>query len=79
LEDQYLTEPLIVSYILDSCLCNFLNHRDHLDYQAVAERGAPIGTGAVESECSQFQDRFKRAGKFWTRPGLRNLLALGVI
>lgn len=57
----------------------FLNHRDHLDYQAVAERGAPIGSGAVESQCSQFQDRFKRTGQFWTRPGLRNLLALGVM
>src|SRR5208283_1318680 len=57
----------------------FLNHRDHLDYQAVAERGAPIGSGAVESQCSQFQDRFKRTGQFWTRPGLRNLLALHVM
>lgn len=57
----------------------FLNHRDHLDYQAVAERGAPIGSGAVESQCSQFQDRFKRTGQFWTRPGLRNLLALDVM
>ena len=57
----------------------FLNHRDHLDYQAVAERGAPIGSGAVESQCSQFQDRFKCTGQFWTRPGLRNLLALHVM
>ena len=57
----------------------FLNHRDHLHYQAVAERGAPIGSGAVESQCSQFQDRFKRTGQFWTRPGLRNLLALHVM
>jgi hypothetical protein len=52
---------------------------DHLDYQAVAERGAPIGSGAVESQCSQFRDRFKRTGQFWTRPGLRNLLALHVM
>jgi hypothetical protein len=29
----------------------FLIHRDHLDYKAVAERGAPIGSGAVESQC----------------------------
>jgi hypothetical protein len=33
----------------------------------------------VESQCSQFQDRFKRTGQFWTRPGLRNLLALDVM
>jgi hypothetical protein len=57
----------------------FLNHRDHLNYQAVAERRAPIGSGAVESQCSQFQDRFKRTGQFWTRPGLSNLLALHVM
>jgi hypothetical protein len=53
-------------------------HRGHLDYANLAARGAPIGSGAMESACSQFQDRFKRRGQFWTRHGLRNLLALDV-
>jgi len=54
----------------------FKTHRDHLHYQAVDERGGPIASGAVESLCSQLQDRFKRTGQFWTRSGLRHLLAV---
>ena len=56
----------------------FLDHREHLDYEAVAVRGGPIGFGAVESQCSQLQDRFKRTGQFWSRAGLTHLLALDV-
>ena len=44
----------------------FQNHRDHIHYEAVEERGGPIGSGAVETLCSQLQDRFKRTGQFWT-------------
>ena len=54
----------------------FKTHRDHLHYQAVGQRGGPIGSGAVESLCSQLQNRFKRTGQFWTRSGLRHLLAV---
>jgi len=54
----------------------FKTHRQHLHYEAVAERGGPIGSGAVESLCSQLQNRFKRTGQFWTRRGLRHLLAV---
>lgn len=49
-------------------------HRMH--YQAIADRGWPIGSGAVESACRQSQCRFKRAGQFWTQLGLRHLSAL---
>lgn len=54
----------------------FQNHRDHLHYQRVAAGGCPKGSGAMESTCSQFQDRFKRTGQFWTLPGERHLMAL---
>lgn len=57
----------------------FLAHRDHLDYAGVAARGAPIGSGSMESACSQFQDRLKRRGQFWSPGGLANMLALDVI
>ena len=30
----------------------------------------------MESTCSQFQDRFKRTGQFWTLPGEEHLMAL---
>lgn len=54
----------------------FENHSVRMNYQEIAERGWPIGSGAVESACRQKQCRFKRCGQFWTAAGLRNLCAL---
>jgi hypothetical protein len=57
----------------------FQTHRDHFHYQQVAKQGGPIGSGSVESLCSQFQDRFKRTGQFWSRPGFGHLISLDVL
>ena len=68
-----LADPIIhreVSY--------FQNHRDHLNYADVAARNAPIGSGSMESACSQFQDRLKRRGQFWSPHGLEHMLAIDV-
>lgn len=54
----------------------FVNHRERLNYPAIKAQGCPIGSGAVESTCSQLQDRFKRAGQFWSQAGEGCLLAL---
>jgi hypothetical protein len=54
----------------------FPKRAKRLNYQEIAERGWPIGSGAVESACSGHQGRFKRRGQLWTKPGLRNLAAL---
>jgi hypothetical protein len=54
----------------------FQTHRERLDYQAVGAQGCPQGSGAMESTCSQFQDRFKRTGQFWSPPGEKHLLLL---
>lgn len=54
----------------------FASQRQRMNYQAMARRGWPIGSGAVESACRQKQCRFKRPGQFWTPKGLRHLLAL---
>ncbi|MGD0652163.1 MAG: hypothetical protein ABSA97_13680 [Verrucomicrobiia bacterium] len=54
----------------------FAGHARRMHYQAVAERGWPIGSGAVESSCRQRQCRFKRPGQFWTQAGLRHLCPL---
>jgi hypothetical protein len=57
----------------------FQTHREHLHYQRVARQGGPIGSGSVESLCSQLQDRFKRTGQFWSSAGLKHLLAVEVL
>ena len=36
----------------------------------------PLGSGAVESTCRQYQCRFKRTGQFWTTPGDEALMCL---
>ena len=47
-----------------------------LNYQRLAQRGWPIGSGPVESACRNRQCRRKRVGQFWTPAGLRHLDAL---
>lgn len=47
-----------------------------MNYKELADRGWPIGSGAVESQCNQSQGRFKRSGQFWTSTGFRHLCAL---
>ena len=54
----------------------FAGQAGRMNYKAIADRGWPIGSGAVESACRQSQCRFKRPGQFWTTSGLRNLCAL---
>jgi len=56
---------------------NYFAGQEHrMSYRKIADRGWPIGSGAVESACKQRQCRFKRPGQFWTAKGLRNLCAL---
>jgi hypothetical protein len=56
---------------------NYLqNHRERLDYQGAKERGEPLGSGAMESTCKQYQGRFHRAGQFWTKVGDEALMCL---
>ena len=54
----------------------FASHAGRMKYQALARRGWPIGSGAVESGCRTRQCRRKRPGQFWTKAGLRHLDAL---
>jgi hypothetical protein len=54
----------------------FASHIGRMNYQQVARRGWPIGSGAVESGCRTRQCRRKRPGQFWTPTGLRHLDAL---
>jgi hypothetical protein len=54
----------------------FAGHARRMNYQEIADRGWPIGSGAVESACRQRQCRFKRPGQFWTQRGLRSLCAV---
>jgi hypothetical protein len=57
----------------------FRTHEDHLHYAQRAKEGSPIGSGAVESLCSQLQNRFKNTGQFWKRPSLANLLRVAIL
>jgi hypothetical protein len=52
------------------------SHQSRLDYKQARQRGEPIGSGAIESTCRQYQCRFKRPGQFWTPRGDEALLCL---
>jgi hypothetical protein len=52
----------------------FESHRQHMDYAKYAKKGVPIGSGSVESLCSQLQNRLKRTGQFWSKAGFAALL-----
>lgn len=54
----------------------FENHRARLDYPDGKRRGEPLGSGAMESTCHQYQCRFKRAGQFWTQVGDEALMCV---
>jgi len=56
---------------------NYLeNNRERLDYTGAKERGEPLGSGAMESTCRQYQCRFHRSGQFWTTEGDEALMCL---
>lgn len=67
---------LSLSDLLVREIAYFQTHREHLHYQELADKGGPIGTGAMESTCGQVQTRVKRIGQFWKPPGLAHMLAL---
>ena len=54
----------------------FEGQAHRMDYAKGKRRQQPLGSGAVESTCRQYQVRFKRAGQFWSLPGDESLLAL---
>jgi hypothetical protein len=68
----------VVSELVQREIKYFQKHRDHLHYQDNADKGLPVGSGAVESGCSQFQDRFKRTGQYWNSVSMGNLQSLKV-
>ena len=72
-EEKYNAEQ---RQVLTRKVAYFRNHASRLNYPEAKRRGTPLGSGSMESACSQIQNRFKRSGQFWSKPGERNLLAL---
>jgi hypothetical protein len=78
--DQLLEEPPshnpAVLEVIRAQNAYFRNHADHMDYAIHAKQGIPIGSGSVESLCSQFQNRLKRTGQSWSKQGFAALLRI---
>jgi hypothetical protein len=56
---------------------NYLeNNRERLNYRDAQEKGEPLGSGAMESTCKQYQRRFHCSGQFWTTEGDEGLMCL---
>lgn len=56
----------------------FRGHEEHMHYERNSELGVPIGSGAMESQCSQNQNRFKRRGQFWSDDGFAQAIKVYV-
>jgi hypothetical protein len=52
------------------------SNKHRLDYKGAQEVGEPLGSGAMESTCRQYQVRFHRSGQFWTTQGDEALMCL---
>lgn len=63
---------------IDSANNYFQSHKEHMHYSRHAKKGLPIGSGSMESQCSQFQNRLKRRGQFWSKQGFAGLLEVSV-
>lgn len=57
----------------------FKEHKDRMNYKTGKALGQPVGSGAIESTCSQYQRRFKLTGQFWTLAGDEAFLALSTL
>ena len=66
---------------------NRINYRDILSARKALKKGTataaqkikatePLGSGAIESTCRQYQCRFKRTGQFWSMEGDEALMCL---
>ncbi|MCK5804923.1 MAG: hypothetical protein KAI66_18950, partial [Lentisphaeria bacterium] len=54
-------------------------HKDRMGYKAAKALGQPCVSGAIESTCSQYQNRFKLTGQFWSLGGDEAFLALATL
>jgi hypothetical protein len=54
-------------------------NKNRMDCKAGSESGRPVGSGAIESTCSQYQCRFKMTGQFWSLEGDEAFLALSTL
>jgi len=54
----------------------FKKQQKRMDYAQGEHQGEPIGSGAIEATCRQYQCRFKRPGQFWSQTGDEALLCL---
>src|SRR5205807_7029205 len=52
------------------------NNCDRLNYKGAQEKGEPLGSGAMESTCKQYERRFHCSGQFWTTEGDEALMCL---
>lgn len=68
---QHKTLEREIDYLTDN--------KDRMDYKKANALGQPLGSGAVESTCSQYQRRFKRTGQFWSLEGDEAFLALATL
>lgn len=74
--ERLTTEP---KSLLDREIGYFNQHKNRMDYKRGKRLGQPVGSGAIESTCAQYQRRMKLTGQFWSLDGDEDFLALSTL
>jgi len=76
LDDVLKTLPTEKAAVVAREVEYFKSHRRRMDYDVAKQADEPVGSGAMESTCRQYQCRFKRTGQYWSTQGDEALLTL---
>jgi hypothetical protein len=76
LEELVVRMPTSTRETVEKEINYFGSNLHRMKYKEGRKRGEPLGSGAIESTCRQYQCRFKRPGQFWSRTGDEALMCL---
>jgi len=76
LEELIKGMPASTREMVEKEINYFGSNLQRMKYKEGRKRGEPLGSGAIESTCRQYQCRFKRPGQFWSRTGDEALMCL---
>jgi hypothetical protein len=73
---EVLKETPAKAAVVEREIQYFKNNQHRMNYPLAQKNGEPLGSGAIESTCRQYQCRFKRPGQFWSIEGDEAIMCL---
>ena len=76
LEEMLSDAPSTQAQMVKREMEYFKTNQHRMNYPLAKKNGEPLGSGAIESTCRQYQCRFKRPGQFWSTHGDEAIMCL---